>query len=210
MVFGRRPEKNKARPGFANPSPRFPIQASSQQPKPQVQLHPSNALTVRPPPTPTQRHDGVNHAYTAPPATTYPPNSGWGLLTAPNYETQVTTEVPKTNQEKTIQGPALCDLIASKFDAVLTSIDGETFSGDEQELSVYIGHNLQDSLADLLLVIHGDPQPLLRGGWGSASREVSRGANRAISSAVISTNYFSKANFYANSRLPPNLPPLNL
>lgn len=33
------------------------------------------------------------------------------------------------------RGPAICDLISSKFDAVITSIDGEVFSGDERELS---------------------------------------------------------------------------
>ena len=32
------------------------------------------------------------------------------------------------------QDAALCDLISSKFDAILTSIDGESFSGDEREL----------------------------------------------------------------------------
>ena len=31
-------------------------------------------------------------------------------------------------------GAALCDLIISKLNAVITSIDGETFSGDEREL----------------------------------------------------------------------------
>ena len=31
-------------------------------------------------------------------------------------------------------GSAICDLISSKFNAVLTSIDGEAFSGDEREL----------------------------------------------------------------------------
>ena len=35
-------------------------------------------------------------------------------------------------------GPALCDLIISKLNAVITSIDGETFSGDERELCVYL------------------------------------------------------------------------
>lgn len=192
MAFGRRLEKNKARPGVANPSPRFPVQANNSQTNPQAQ--PSDTLALRPHPIPTQTHHDSNHAYTAPPATTYhSPSSGWVQSTPLHYKTQVTTEVPEAWQEKTVQGPTLSDLIASKFDAVLTSIDGETFNGDEREL-----------------VIHGDPQPLLRGGWGSASREVSRGANRAISSAVTSTNYFSKANFYANSRLPPNLPPFNL
>lgn len=33
---------------------------------------------------------------------------------------------------------ALCDLIISKLNAVITSIDGETFSGDERELRVYL------------------------------------------------------------------------
>lgn len=32
------------------------------------------------------------------------------------------------------QDAAICDLISSKFDAVITSIDGEIFSGDEKEL----------------------------------------------------------------------------
>ncbi|KAK4696171.1 hypothetical protein P7C71_g1706, partial [Lecanoromycetidae sp. Uapishka_2] len=88
---------------------------------------------------------------------------------------------------------ALCDLISSKFDSVITSIDGEEFGGAEEDL-----------------VIREDAQSGLRGGWGSANREVSRGANRAISSAVVSTNYFAKANLYANSKLPPKLPPLKL
>lgn len=90
---------------------------------------------------------------------------------------------------------ALCDLISSKLDSVLTSIDGETFHGDDEEL-----------------LIHEGPQVSLRGGWGSGPKgqELSRGANRAISTAIVSTNYFSKANLYANSKLPPALPPLQL
>lgn len=88
---------------------------------------------------------------------------------------------------------ALCDLISSKLDSVITSIDGEEFGGDEEDL-----------------VIREDSQSGIRGGWGFANREVSRGANRAISSAVVSTNYFAKANLYANSKLPPNLLPLKL
>lgn len=88
---------------------------------------------------------------------------------------------------------ALCDLISSKFDSIITSIDGENFDGAEEDL-----------------VLREDVQSGLRGGWGFTSREVSRGANRAISTAVVSTNYFAKANLYANSKLPPNLPPLKL
>ena len=88
---------------------------------------------------------------------------------------------------------ALRDLISTKFDSVITSIDGEQFGGDEQEL-----------------FIQDDVQSGIRGGWGFGTRQVSRGANRAITSAVIGTNYFAKVNLYANSKLPPNLPPLQL
>ena len=88
---------------------------------------------------------------------------------------------------------ALCDLISSKFNTVITSIDSESFSGNQQELE-----------------IRDEDQVGLRGGWGSAGGQISRRADRAISSAIISTNYFSKVNLYANSKLPPNLPPLRL
>ena len=87
----------------------------------------------------------------------------------------------------------LCDLISSKLNSVITSIDGEQFSGDAKDLE-----------------IREDGQSGLRGGWGNTTREVSRRADKAISSAIISTNYFSKVYLYANSRLPPNLPPLKL
>ena len=88
---------------------------------------------------------------------------------------------------------ALREVISTKFDSVITSIDGEQFGGDEQEL-----------------FIEDDAQSGIRGGWGYGTRQVSRGANRAISTAVVGTNYFAKVNLYANSKLPPNLPPLQL
>lgn len=95
--------------------------------------------------------------------------------------------------QEAIAHEALIDLISTKFDSVITSIDGEQFGGDEQELEI------QD-----------DVQSGIRGGWGLGSRQMSRSANRAISTAVVGTNYFAKANLYANSRLPPNLPSLQL
>ena len=101
-------------------------------------------------------------------------------------------------------------LISSKLDAVLTSIDGEAFSGDERELCK--NDLVQAILSNMLIlspVIYAEP-PLLRGGWGSAARGVARAADRGITSAIVSTNYFAKANLYSNSRLPANLPPLKL
>jgi hypothetical protein len=103
------------------------------------------------------------------------------------------------------QGIGLCDLISSKFDAVITLIDGERFSGDERELAVFIPPQPQ-------------PQPM----WqqqqqetGYTDREIVRGkskgmVNNSVSSALTSTNYFAKVNLYANSRLPANLPPMKL
>ncbi|MCJ1313241.1 hypothetical protein MMC25_006918 [Agyrium rufum] len=93
-------------------------------------------------------------------------------------------------------GRGMCDIISHKLDAVINSIDGEIFSGDEREL-----------------VIYEPPDPSLRGGWGLATRGMSGTANDAVSSAVKnpkSSNFFFKANLYANSRLPPYLPPLKL
>ncbi|CZR61566.1 uncharacterized protein PAC_11463 [Phialocephala subalpina] len=95
------------------------------------------------------------------------------------------------------QGAALIDLISSKFDTIITQIDGERFSGDEREL-----------------VVHAPPQPMLQQEQ-QTERGVSKGkskgmVNNSVSSALTSTNYFAKVNLYANSRLPPNLPPLKL
>jgi hypothetical protein len=99
------------------------------------------------------------------------------------------------------QGVALCDMISSKLDAVITLIDGERFSGDERDLAVFTA-----------------PQPM----WqqeqqesGYSDREIGRGkskgmVNNSVSSALTSTNYFAKVNLYANSRLPFDLPPMKL
>lgn len=70
-----------------------------------------------------------------------------------------------------------------------------------------LGLKRDDSLIYGLVVYQN---PVLRGGGSNAAREISRGVNDAVSTAVTSTNYFSKANLYANSRLPLNLPPLKL
>lgn len=100
---------------------------------------------------------------------------------------------PQRASPEAVAQEVLRDLISTKFDSVITSIDGEQFGGDEQELE-----------------IPDDVHSGIRGGGGIGSRQVSQGANRAISTAVVGTNYFAKANLYANSRLPPNLPALQL
>jgi len=98
------------------------------------------------------------------------------------------------------QGAALYDTIAAKFNAVVTQIDNECFSGNENDLAV-----LQQ------------PQPIWQqeqqvSGYGNQiSQGKSKGmVNGGVSSALTSTNYFSKVNLYANSKLPPSLPPMKL
>ena len=95
----------------------------------------------------------------------------------------------------------MCDLISSKFNTIITLIDGEKFSGDERDL-----------------VLFASPQPM----WqqeqqelGYTERDLFKGkskglVNNKISTALVSMNYFAKVNFYVNSRLPPDLPPMKL
>ena len=99
------------------------------------------------------------------------------------------------------QGAALYDLISSKFDTVVTLIDGERFSGDERELVVF------QPPAPMFQELQHQSGYTNRGLAPGKSKGV---VNNSISSALVSTNYFAKVNLYANSRLPPNLPPMKL
>ncbi|XMA20092.1 hypothetical protein WAI453_012883 [Rhynchosporium graminicola] len=99
------------------------------------------------------------------------------------------------------QSAALCDLISSKFNQIITLIDGEQFSGDERDLAVL-----------------SQPQPIWQqqqAETGHSDRALRKGKskdmlNYPVPSAMTSTNYFAKVYLYANSRLPPNLTPLKL
>ena len=154
----------------------------------------ASLLPPLPPPRPAATVNQATHTDVAPPSRHALPRQISRL--ALNAEDPV-SNVPNQQQHELrslqhTQG-ALRDVISSKFCAVITSIDGEEFTGNEEDLTIRENENSG-----------------IRGGWGSTSREVSRGPNRAISSAVVGTNYFAKANLYANSKLPPNLPPLKL
>lgn len=105
----------------------------------------------------------------------------------------------------------LHDVIASKFDEVISSIDGETFAGKEDDLCMLLDHLVLPNAHDLRApVIQEEPGVNLRGGWGSGYRAAVSGADRRLTSAVLGTNYFAKAKLYANSRLPTDLPSLHL
>ncbi|KAF2187459.1 alpha/beta-hydrolase [Zopfia rhizophila CBS 207.26] len=93
------------------------------------------------------------------------------------------------------QGAALCDLISSRLDAVITSMDGERFSGDEKEFLVF-------------------PEPYEFATAEASQPDIPRGpgvgAVYPSSSGSSGSNHFSKVWLYANSRLPPHLPPFKI
>ncbi|KAF2270183.1 alpha/beta-hydrolase [Lojkania enalia] len=93
------------------------------------------------------------------------------------------------------QGAALCDLISSKLNAVITSIDEERFSGREQDLLMYPDSEGYPSTS----TVRTDASRALRPNPVYPSSKGGRGSN-----------HFSKAWLYANSRLPPYLPPFKL
>jgi hypothetical protein len=97
----------------------------------------------------------------------------------------------------------LYKLISSKLDAVVTLIDGEKFSGDEKDL----------------WVSHPPTRQNPERHRGAAGEDNFKGRQRLkhtddtscpIATAIVKTNYFAKVNIYANSRLPPDLPPVKL
>jgi hypothetical protein len=137
------------------------------------------------------------------------PPQGWLVAPIPPYQPVFVqnyippprlTERPRNSERGTeflCKGAALYDLISSKLDAVVTSIDSDEFSGDERDLAV------------------DAPPSMGQDDTEYTNRDILRGkskgvVNNSISSALISTNYFSKVNLYANSKLPPDLPPMKL
>lgn len=101
------------------------------------------------------------------------------------------------------QAAALCEVISSKFDAVITRIDGGSFSGDERELAVLGAPPNAPPMWQ-----QEQSQDTDR---SAATKGKSKGmVNNSVSSAMSGTNYFAKVNLYANSRLPPNFPPLKV
>lgn len=118
-----------------------------------------------------------------------------GVVTSTNY---ISNGVHEATQHFG-QGGQLCDLISSKFDNAITLIDGDNFRGQEDYLAAYHPSQLM-----LQQEAGTTDKALLKSG-------ISKGMmNTSIATALSGSNYFSKVDLYANSSLPPNLPPLKL
>ena len=92
------------------------------------------------------------------------------------------------------------DELATRFDKLMTMIDGEKMDGDEQDLFTFPLPASQEI-----------PEPPADMSHLKPSRK--RGKDRAHTTSVaaaLSGNYSSKVDLYANSKLAPGLPPLAL
>ena len=150
MAFGRKPAKSQVPRSTKNPpppppppprGPAIPAQANCTQSL-DSQAQQSTNLASRPLPfRPHLGHITVsnNHTRNAPqPVACSSPSSGLEQSTSLIERREASEAVPESWQGRPTnhsnQNPTLRDLIASKFDTVITSIDSESFSGDEQEL----------------------------------------------------------------------------
>ncbi|KAF2026937.1 alpha/beta-hydrolase [Setomelanomma holmii] len=112
-----------------------------------------------------------------------------------NYIERPTHAVAMKSMQALCHGAALCDIISSKFDAVINSIDGERFSGQEQDLLIYENsHKTSPS---------SSPPPAEPRGQAHNPAHAMCGGDRG-------SNHFSKVWLYSNSRLPPHLPPFKV
>ncbi|KAJ8105297.1 hypothetical protein OPT61_g10265 [Boeremia exigua] len=112
-----------------------------------------------------------------------------------NYIERPTHAIAMRSMQTLCQGAALCDVISSKFDAVITSIDDDKFSGKEEDLKVYEDTQQNPSSSS--------PPPGHRKDTAQDQVYEALGGDKG-------SNHFAKVWLYSNSRLPPHLPPARL
>ncbi|KAF1937221.1 alpha/beta-hydrolase [Clathrospora elynae] len=115
-------------------------------------------------------------------------------LTA-NHIERPTAALAMKSMQTLCRGAALYDVLSSKFDAVITSMDDEQFSGKEQDLMIEIEQQ-------------GDTQ----GTGPPLGRYKNQGSKDMypMSDGDKGSNHFAKVWLYSNSRLPPHLPPFKV
>lgn len=128
------------------------------------------------------------------------------LLDAPHPSDGVLPPWQQQGAQYGFPDPQLCDLISSKFNALITSMDGEEFNGNENELAVFMSPHQPPQAYDL------QARDVAGVREKDGAKEKRRGdPNLQTSTPDITTGfYFKKVNYYANARLSENLPPLKL
>ncbi|KAH6625681.1 Alpha/Beta hydrolase protein, partial [Boeremia exigua] len=113
-----------------------------------------------------------------------------------NYIERPTHAIAMRSMQTLCQGAALCDVISSKFDAVITSIDDDKFSGKEEDLKVYEDTQPRPTNPN-------PPPPGRRKDTAEDQVYEALGGDKG-------SNHFAKVWLYSNSRLPPHLPPFKV
>ncbi|KAJ6441329.1 vegetative cell wall protein gp1 [Purpureocillium lavendulum] len=204
---------------------------SQQQLVPEVghQRHPANpsgpspwTMTTAPPPAAAFQQwpvRGANQEYY---------NSGWGhdrnethyergqnVYAYPGQWTTSMVHLPSEGPQDSI-ATRRTDM-GDRFDDLMTHIDRDEYTGDEAELFL-----LQPQLPPRRTDVEASPPGLERAssedqsrGFTSREKKARKGSSDSdtrrlntsdVTAAVISGNYFSKVDLYANSRLPMDLP----
>ncbi|KAL2195133.1 Alpha/Beta hydrolase protein [Corynascus similis CBS 632.67] len=105
------------------------------------------------------------------------------------------------------QGNAVVNEISHRLNNVLTKIDQGGYRGKEHDIYTWQPAQTQTRPAS--------PEPLITEKGHSSSNKKSRSkphpkGQTSAAAGVVSSSFFAKADCYANSRLPMNLPPLKL
>lgn len=102
------------------------------------------------------------------------------------------------------------DQIRSNFDDLITLIDRDKYVGNENNLFMYQSHPVPPP------PVESSQQVVLHKGTSKknhkkeAPKATSKAQTSVLASSLASRGYFAKVELYANSKLPPNLPPLHL
>jgi Lipase (class 3) len=112
------------------------------------------------------------------------------------------------------RGAALCDLIGDKFNDVISLIDDEAFSGNERDLVLTFEQypwlvSTSSSPPQHARHLEYDDRP--QNATRALTRQQPRSTNKDPTLPnIAASNFFLKATMYANSYLPPQLPPFRV
>ncbi|KAI8626327.1 alpha/beta-hydrolase [Xylariaceae sp. FL1651] len=105
------------------------------------------------------------------------------------------------------QGAALYDQIWTKFDDVMTLIDRDKFTGNENELFMYQQPGPAATLSPSPPIHPVQHSAIPKGCQEKKNKkDAPKGQTSAVATSFIAGGYFAKVDLYANSKLPLNLP----
>ncbi|KAK4119216.1 alpha/beta-hydrolase [Parathielavia appendiculata] len=125
----------------------------------------------------------------------------------PRLLNEVLPSWPNCGNQLVRQGNGLVNEISNRLDNVLTTIDQGGYNGKEHD--IFAWQPTQAATPPVSLVAPVSEKGLLKVGKKSSGKGHPKGQT-TMAAAVVSGSFFTKVDYYANSRLPMNLPPLKL